>query len=182
MRVIRTVVGIILVTIMSAIVLGVLAFMLLIGGCFAVGAFYAAPTLSKDQQALEQARHAPLPPHVQRLIEDEYLGFSSKDDSLYGAIYSSDGGLAEDPSGRYMLTIEGLFDFASARLTRLDCRASRRAPWRLAAHGLTFADSGSMSSSLSGEGASTMSGRCNPARLRTFDVVTLAAAASGMIS
>src|SRR5512147_2817074 len=121
MRVIRTVIGVMLVFIVGAIVLGVLAFMLVIGGCFAVGAFYAAPILIKDQQALEQARHAPLPPHVQRLIEDEYLGWNLKDDSPYGAIYSSDGGLAEDPSGRYMLTIDGLFDFASARLTRLDC-------------------------------------------------------------
>ncbi len=121
MRVIRTVIGAILAIILGAFVLVVLASMLVIGGCFAVGAFYAAPTLIKDQQALEQARHAPLPPHVQRLIEDEYLGWNLKDDSPYGPIYSSDGGLAEDPSGRYMLTIEGLFDFASARLTRLDC-------------------------------------------------------------
>ncbi len=121
MRVIHTAIGGILAIILGTFVLFALAFVLLIGGCFAVGAFYAAPTLIRDQQALEQARHAPLPPRVQRLIEDEYLGWNLKDDSPYGPIASSDGGLAENPSGRYMLTIDGLFDFASARLTRLDC-------------------------------------------------------------
>src|SRR3974377_1611315 len=112
----HTVIGVILKIIVGAMVLCVLAFVLLVGGCFAVGAFYAVPESVNAQQALEQAKHAPLPPHVQRLIEDEYLGYNSKDDSPYGAIYSSDGGLAEDPSGKYMLTIDGLFDFASAKL------------------------------------------------------------------
>ena len=121
MRIIRIVIRAILAIILGAIVLVVMAPMLLIGGCLALGAFYAAPELIKAEKALEQARYAPLPPHVQRLIEDEYLGFNPKNDSRYGAIYSSDGGLAQDPSGRYMLTIEGLFDFASARLTKLDC-------------------------------------------------------------
>ena len=112
MRIIRIVIRAILAIILGAIVLVVLASILLIGGCLAVGAFYAAPDLIKAELAWEQAKTAPLPPHVQRLIADEYLGFNSKDDSPYGAIYSSDGGPVQDSSGRYLLTIEGLFDFA----------------------------------------------------------------------
>lgn len=124
MHTIRTAISVILKIILGAVVLCVLAYVLLIGGCIALIPIYGVPVLIQDRQdsiALEQAKHAPLPPHVQRLIEDEYLGFNPKDDSRYGPIYSSDGGPAQDPSGQYMLTSEGLFDFASAKLTRLDC-------------------------------------------------------------
>ena len=124
MHMMRTVISVILKIILGAIVLCVLAYVLLIGGCIALISIQGVPVLiraGQDSLALEQAKHAPLPPHVQRLIADEYLGFNAKDDSRYGPIYSSDGGLTQDPSGRYLLTSEGLFDFESARLTRLDC-------------------------------------------------------------
>ena len=124
MRMLRSVTGVILKIILGAIVLCVLAFVLLIGGCIALIPIYGVPVLIQDEQdrmALEQAKYAPLPPHVQRLSEDEYRGFNPKDDPRYASIYSSDGGLPQDPGGRYMLTSEGLFDFAVARLTRLNC-------------------------------------------------------------
>jgi hypothetical protein len=124
MHIIGTVFSVILKIILAAITLYVLAYVLLIGGCVALGALYGASDRIKDGEdhaALEQARQAPLPPHVQRLIGDEYLGLYPRDDPRYGPIYSGDGGLSQDPSGRYMLTSEGLFDFAAARLTQLDC-------------------------------------------------------------
>ena len=128
MHIMRIVIRVILAIVVSVIVLCILAYVLLIGGCIAAITISGVPVLIKSGQdsiALEQAKHAPLPPHVQRLIEDEYLGYNAKDDSLYGPIVSDDAGIPQDPSGRYMLTIEGLFDFASGKLTRLDCPGLR---------------------------------------------------------
>ena len=120
----RIVIRAILAIILGAIALVVLAPMLMIGGCIALIPIYGSVARIKDEQAamaLEQAKHAPLPPHVQRLIEDEYLDFSPRNDPRYGMISLRDSELPQDPSGRYMLTSEGLYDFASTRLTRLAC-------------------------------------------------------------
>ena len=123
---IRTLIRVILKIILVAIALYVLAYVLLIGGCIALAPIYGISESIKNQQemaALEQARHAPLPPHVQLLIEEVFPASYPypRDDPRYGPIYLGDGTLAQDPSGRYMLTSEGLFDFTSAKLTRLDC-------------------------------------------------------------
>jgi hypothetical protein len=119
-----TVLDVILKIILGAIALCVLAFVLLMGGCLALGTIANVSNSIQDAQgyaALEQARHAPLPPHVQRLVEGEYVTLYDGDDPRFDSITSSDGALSRDPNGRYMLTSEGLFDFAAAKLTKLDC-------------------------------------------------------------
>ncbi len=108
-----TVLNVILKLILGVIALGVVIFVLLLGGCLALGTISNVSSSIQDAQdkaALEQARHAPLPPHVQRLTEDEFMYASS--DIFWPT---------RDSNGRYMLTSEGLFDFAAGKLTKLDC-------------------------------------------------------------
>ncbi len=125
MQIVRTILGIIWRIILVAIALYVLAYVLLIGGCVALGAISSVSESVQDglaDAAVQQARDAPLPSYVQRLVDAEYLGGISERDPRLGKILVSDTFWPpQDPSGRYMLTSEGLFDFTTASLTPLNC-------------------------------------------------------------
>jgi hypothetical protein len=126
MRMIPTVVGVILKIILGAIALCVLAYVLLIGGCVSLGALQAVSEGIQDSAAdaaVQQAAHAPLPPHVRRLVDFEFQGWSSMRDPRLGRIVSTDDAFwpPQDPGARYLLTSEGLIDFATGSLIALDC-------------------------------------------------------------
>ena len=108
-----------------------------VGGCVALGAYYSALEDEKVRQgeaAMERARNASLPPHVQRLVDEEFLNLYRNSHPRFSPLYSDvfESAAAQDPSGRYMLTSVGLFDFAMASFTPLDCpKISERTGYRV---------------------------------------------------
>jgi len=129
MQIVRIVLGIIWRIILIVIALFILAYILLMGGCAALSVVVGVSENVQDglaDAAVQQARRAPLPSYVQRLVNAEYLGGIFERDPRLGEILVSDTLLPpQNLSGRYMLTNEGLFDFATASLTPLDCPSLR---------------------------------------------------------
>jgi hypothetical protein len=103
----------------------VLVNVLFLGGCYGLGlALKATEEVLNgiDAVAVQQARHVPLPPHVRRIVDFEDTGGRNINDPRWGAVLAEQNlSPPQDPSGRYVLTSEGLIDFATASLTKLDC-------------------------------------------------------------
>jgi hypothetical protein len=108
-----------------AITLFVLVNVLFFGGCYGLGlALKASEEVQNgiDAVAVQQARRALLPPLVRRIVDSEDTGGRNIYDPRWGAVLAEENlSPPQDPSGRYVLTSEGLIDFATASLTKLDC-------------------------------------------------------------
>ena len=127
--------------IQTIITLCVLAGVLLLAGCCALSAAGPAIVALSDSisdrrtdQALQQAKSAPLPPLVQRLIDDDDLGWIGQGTSrqplgIPVGLGLGSAWLPQDPRGRYMLTSQGLYNFATASQTPLSCPETSLRPY-----------------------------------------------------
>lgn len=124
-EIIRAVLNIIWAIIKTAIMLFVLVNVLFLGGCYGLGLVLKASEEVQngiDALAVQQARRAPLPPQVRRIVDFEDTGGRNIYDPRWGAVLAEENLFPpQDPSGSYVLTSEGLIDFATASLTKLDC-------------------------------------------------------------
>jgi hypothetical protein len=127
--------------IQTIITLCVLGGLLMFGGCCALSVAGPAIVALSDSvsdrrtdQALQQAKNAPLPLLVQRLIDDDDLGWMDQGMSRqlpgipvglgFGSAW-----LPQDPRGRYILTSQGLYNFATASQTPLTCTKTSSRPY-----------------------------------------------------
>lgn len=124
-EIVQTVLKVIWGIIKIAIALFVLVNVLFLGGCLALGLGLKATEKvlnGIDTVAVQQARHAQLPPQVRRIVDFEDTGGRNIHDPRWGAVLAEQNlSPPQDPSGSYVLTSEGLIDFATASLTKLDC-------------------------------------------------------------
>ena len=124
-EIVHSVLNIIWGIIKIVVTLFVLVNVLFLGGCYGLGLALKATEKvlnGVDAVAVQQARRVPLPPQVRRIVDFEDTGGRNIYDPRWGAVLAEQNlSPPQDPSGRYVLTSEGLIDFATASLTKLDC-------------------------------------------------------------